>query len=289
MTGAVFSSWLQWIFVLWHRLKCSKPDTFKEYVHLLIFWGELQPLRNGKEMLLIPQSWKWSRKFSMVKASQRRHLSSPLFPEHSFLPGCWWNSLIAIHNASVSHWDGKTATLKCTEPLKNWSVLTKDCFIRDVGRIIRHVRKEGHTECDHQVSPLGNSLPLFGIVGFGVVFLDTCLQGLWQDTFPLGCCSSQCCRGCSRWPLHVLFSVRLSVWKNNFFNLKKPQTFILLKLCFYIGWTQWVLSSLPISLTFLESSASATAYGFLGWDRIQTLPLLHNRRYMVPLCLICFR
>lgn len=95
------------------------------------------------EMLLIPQSWKWSRKFNMVEASQRRHLSSPLFPEHSFLPGCWWNSLIAIHNASVSHWDGKTATLKCTEPLKNWSVLTKDCFIRDVGRIIWHAEEGG--------------------------------------------------------------------------------------------------------------------------------------------------
>lgn len=49
------------------------------------------------------------------------------------------------------------------------SLLTKNWFIRALGRILLHA-KEGGAHCDHQLSPLGDSLPylpLFGLVGVG--------------------------------------------------------------------------------------------------------------------------
>lgn len=61
------------------------------------------------------------------------------------------------------------------------------------------LRKGGHTECDHQLSPLEDSLPnltLLGIVGFGMVFLGTCLQDfdginfLWAVVRGLCMCSA---------------------------------------------------------------------------------------------------
>lgn len=58
------------------------------------------------------------------------------------------------------------------------------------------LRKEKYAECDHQLSPLGDilsNLPLFGTVGFRVVFLDACPQGLFDGI--LGCWSSQLLQG----------------------------------------------------------------------------------------------
>lgn len=119
-------------------------------------------------------------------------------------------------------------------------------------RIISHAKEEG-AHCDHQLSPLGDSLPylpLFGLVGFGGGGFRHLPTRLLTGYISFGLLQSSAATGAVVGGLCMCSSVSGFQSKKYSILIYKTHSLILLKLCFYVGSTRWVLCSPPSLLPF---------------------------------------